>query len=206
MQSQTIVVEAILALRVFAMYNRNPALVFVIMCLFGAEVLAMTTVLALVIRQETFDDTCSITSAPGFFMIYWRRLCSLIIETVLFALTIVKFYNNDVSHQSLRRTFLFVILEMGLGLTLLYFVSAHHFALLANTLMYTLCKNALAGSFFFWEISIRSFAGSHVLLNLRKLAFERGLDDIGTRILDISRPSHTTTTTLASPTQFTSTE
>ncbi|OJT01715.1 hypothetical protein TRAPUB_7771 [Trametes pubescens] len=67
----TIVVEVVLMVRVYAMYNRDRAVLALIVVLFVAEVAAMWTILAISIPQITFTPQCLITSTPKLFPAYW---------------------------------------------------------------------------------------------------------------------------------------
>ncbi|OCH87362.1 hypothetical protein OBBRIDRAFT_736346, partial [Obba rivulosa] len=157
-------VEVVLIIRVYAMYNRSSAILCLILFLFTVEVAAMVTILSIAIPNIEFSNTCLVTSAPSILSSYW--ICSLGFETFLFSLTLVKFFRS-VSMRLGKRSILFV-------LPLLKVI------MLLNTLMYHLAHNSLAGICFFPEISVMSFAGSHILLNLRRLAIQPHKRDVST--------------------------
>lgn len=159
----TVVVEAILIVRIYALFNHNVPILTLIAVLYVGEITAMVTVLALSIPKMTFTSQCVITSTPVVFTSYW--IISLSFETLLFALTIIKFCTS-ISHSALGRgSILFVLVRDGTWAYAIIFV-----IMLTNTLLYHLVDNPLAGLCFFWQLSVMSFAGSHVLLNLRRLA------------------------------------
>ncbi|KAH9942834.1 hypothetical protein B0H21DRAFT_749642 [Amylocystis lapponica] len=188
MEALTVAVEAVLIIRVYAMYNRSPIILAIILFLFLAEVTAMVAVLALTIPKMTFTAQCIITSTPTIFTSYW--LFSLAFETILFGLTLVKFFGS-VSRYLGRHSVFFVLVRDGTWAFAIIFV-----IMLLNTLMYHLVKNPSAGICFFWELSVMSFAGSHVLLNLRRLSFSSNRPSTTLRTNDSlhfsSRPAHTT--------------
>ncbi|EMD34877.1 hypothetical protein CERSUDRAFT_117073 [Gelatoporia subvermispora B] len=171
----TLAVEAVLIIRVYAMYNCSRLILFTILFLFTIEVAAMITILSIAIPGVDFSDTCLIISAPSILSSYW--ICSLVFETVLFALTLVKFFRS-VAVRLGKRSVLFVLVRDGIWAYAIIFV-----IMLLNTLMYHLAHNALAGICFFPEISVMSFAGSHVLLNLRRLAIQSNRRELTTLTL-----------------------
>ncbi|KAJ3541785.1 hypothetical protein NM688_g6040 [Phlebia brevispora] len=83
------VVDVILIIRVYALYNKNSKLLVVLSVLFAAEVAILSYVLARVTPRLVFNDNCFVTSSPPLFVAYW--ITSLIFETVLFILTLIKF-------------------------------------------------------------------------------------------------------------------
>ncbi|RDX54614.1 hypothetical protein OH76DRAFT_1341154 [Lentinus brumalis] len=152
----TVVVEVVLIVRIYAMYNRNWIVTRTVYVLFVAEVVAMCTILALTVPKFEFTPQCLITSTPKMFLSYWT--ISLAFETTLFLLTLYKFFSvleiNNIHRQPIMVTLV------------------RDAIMLLNTLMYELEKNTLAGICYFWELSVMSYAGSHVLLNLRRLAMD----------------------------------
>ncbi|KAI0674409.1 hypothetical protein C8Q78DRAFT_1151252 [Trametes maxima] len=162
-----IAVEVVLIVRIYAMYSRNRVVLSLVLVLFCAEIGAMCTILAISIPQITFTTQCLITSTPTLFPTYWT--ISLAFETSLFTLTLVKFMNNMVRTQLRQQSILFVLMRDG---TWAYAIIFGESVMLLNSVMYQVERNTLAGVCYFWEIAVMSFAGSHVLLNLRRLAVE----------------------------------
>ncbi|KIP08572.1 hypothetical protein PHLGIDRAFT_377107 [Phlebiopsis gigantea 11061_1 CR5-6] len=156
----TVVVEGILVMRLYVLYNHNKIILWMIILAFIAEITLMVVCLSVVLPKMTFTPDCLVAHAPGLFIIYW--LCSLAFETFLFVLTLIKFF------QSITRdtkSILFTFVRDGTWAFALIFV-----AMLLNMLMYKLNKTPLVGMGYGWAFAAMSFAGSHVLLNLRRLA------------------------------------
>ncbi|RPD65624.1 hypothetical protein L226DRAFT_237198 [Lentinus tigrinus ALCF2SS1-7] len=161
----TVVVEIILIVRIYAMYNRNWIVTTAVYVLFVAEIVAMCTILALTVPKFEFTRQCLITSTPNLFLSYWT--ISLAFETVLFLLTLYKFFSVLEITQFHRQPIMVTLVRDGTWAYAIIFA-----IMLLNTLMYELEKNTLAGICYFWELSVMSYAGSHVLLNLRRLAMD----------------------------------
>ncbi|OBZ78429.1 hypothetical protein A0H81_02393 [Grifola frondosa] len=184
MEALTIIVEVVLIVRIYALYNRSKVVVGIVIVLFLCEIIGMITVLMLTISRATFDAQCLITSTPALFSSYWCP--SSIPCTVLFALTLVKFFSS-VGRELGRDSILFALVRDGTWAYAIIFGACRSrlipfralrqrlpppVIMLLNVILFQLVKNSLAGACFFWEISAMSFAGSHMLLNLRKLAYE----------------------------------
>ncbi|THG97380.1 hypothetical protein EW026_g4597 [Hermanssonia centrifuga] len=161
MEVLTLVVEVILVMRLYVLYNQNKIILWAMITFFIGEISMMIAVLAIVLPRMTFDSDCLVAAAPSFFMAYW--LSSLAFETFLFVLTLVAFFKS-VKREHGRHSILYVFVRDGTWAFALIFV-----CLLLNTLMYRLNKNPLAGMGYYWGLSVMSFAGSHVLLNIRRL-------------------------------------
>ncbi|OCH93363.1 hypothetical protein OBBRIDRAFT_790388 [Obba rivulosa] len=157
----TIAVEVILVLRVYALYGRSQLMLAILGALFIGEVAVMINALCHTIPRMTFTPQCIITGAPSIFMSYW--LSSLAFETILFALTLYKFFRS-LKMLSGDTTILVAFVRDGTWAYALIFVT-----MLLNSLMYQYNKTPLAGICYFWAVSVFSFAGSHVLLNIRKI-------------------------------------
>ncbi|EKM60668.1 uncharacterized protein PHACADRAFT_203825 [Phanerochaete carnosa HHB-10118-sp] len=164
----TVVVEMILIIRVYAMYNRSKIIASIIVLGFAAEVALMVTTLALVIPKQTFTPDCLVASSPGIYMAYW--LSSLFFETFLFVLTLYKFFQG-IKLEYRQHSILFLFVRDGTWAYAIIFS-----AMLLNTLMYQLVTTPLAGMGYFWALSVMSFAGSHVLLNIRRLGIRMNKD------------------------------
>ncbi|EMD34876.1 hypothetical protein CERSUDRAFT_125397 [Gelatoporia subvermispora B] len=157
-----VVVELILIARVFAMYHGNRAIRVVTLAFYCMEIIGMTGILVVTVPNMGFSNTCDVTSMPRVFACYW--IFSLCFETFLFTLTLFKFFRSAACYLHDRSLLLMLVRDGTWAYTAIFAV------MLTNTLMYQVVKNSLAGVFFFCEISVVSFAGSHVLLNLRRLA------------------------------------
>ncbi|KAI0923787.1 hypothetical protein AcW1_006652 [Taiwanofungus camphoratus] len=168
MECVTVAVEIVLISRVYAMYNCNRAILTVLLLLFLAEIIAMIAIIVYSVPRASFITRwCLTTHAPNIFTLYW--FISLAFESVLFAMTLVKLCSSISIGHSRRRSnhssILFVLLRDGTWAFAVIFA-----VMLLNALMFRLVDNPLAGICFFWELSLFSSAGSHVLLNLRRLA------------------------------------
>ncbi|KIP08570.1 hypothetical protein PHLGIDRAFT_377029 [Phlebiopsis gigantea 11061_1 CR5-6] len=157
----TVVVEVILVLRVYAIYNHSKVILSMIVLGFISEVALMVTTLVLVIPKQTFTPDCLVAESPRIYIVYW--LSSLCYETLLFFLTFVKFFQS-VKLEYERHSIMYIFVRDGTWAYAIIFA-----ALLLNTLMYQLVHTPLAGMGYFWALSVMSFAGSHVLLNIRRL-------------------------------------
>ncbi|KAI0700453.1 hypothetical protein BC835DRAFT_420522 [Cytidiella melzeri] len=154
-----LLVECVLVMRVYILYNQNKIILSIIILGFAVEVIVMVLALALVIPTEHFTQDCLISKAPRVYIAYW--LSSLIFETFLFALTLYQF--SGVALQELRqKSIVFIFIRDGTWAFALIFV--------LNTMLYQLENSPLAGMGYFWTICVLSFAGSHVLLNLRRMS------------------------------------
>ncbi|OCH87363.1 hypothetical protein OBBRIDRAFT_796292 [Obba rivulosa] len=177
-ESIIVAVEVVLVVRVYAMYNGSKTIMILMVLRFLLEVSGMVTILIVTVPRMTFADTCDITSMPRVFACYW--LFSLSFETLLFALTLVKFLRSAAYHVH-RKSLFAVLLRDGVWAYAFIFA-----AMLSNTLMYQLVHNSLAGVLFFCEISVMSFAGSHVLLNLRRFSRRASTSDVLSSVVDES--------------------
>ncbi|KZT10322.1 uncharacterized protein LAESUDRAFT_693883 [Laetiporus sulphureus 93-53] len=161
-ETLTVVVEAVFIARIYAMFKNNMLIVATVLSLYLAEIIAMITVIALSIpRMDISTSACFITRTPPIWTSYW--IISLSFETILFALTMSKFI--ALRNYGGRESFMFLLVRDGTWAYALIFL-----IMLLNTLMYHLVDNPLAGVCFLWQLSVMSFAGSHVLLNLRRFA------------------------------------
>ncbi|CCM05967.1 uncharacterized protein FIBRA_08208 [Fibroporia radiculosa] len=178
-----IVVEGILIFRIYAMYNGNRSLTAIVLLLFVVEVTAMIAVLAVSIPDIEFTKECIITKTPDIFTSYW--ILSLSFETILFFLTLVKFFSS-VSRRLGRQSILFLLFRDGTWAYAIIFL-----IMLTNILLYHIVRNPLAGLGFFWQLAIMSFAGAHVLLNLRRLAVGKIFSTGSPMLMDDSAPHFT---------------
>ncbi|KZT10342.1 uncharacterized protein LAESUDRAFT_721677 [Laetiporus sulphureus 93-53] len=158
----TIMVESVLVMRAYALFNRSPIFIKTIVLLFIMEVAAIIIVICLGIRKLDYNQSCLVTSLPPMLALYW--LLPLAFETLLFALTLIKMFITMRSYLGRHLVFSVVLRDAICAFGVVFAIR------LLNTLFYELVKSPLAGLFFFWEISIMSSTGSHMLLNIRSLA------------------------------------
>ncbi|ETW81185.1 hypothetical protein HETIRDRAFT_459587 [Heterobasidion irregulare TC 32-1] len=154
-------VEVILMVRVHAMYERNRTITLVLLVLFVAEIVAMLATLVLVIPDVQFDDICVVTHTPTTLIFF--ALAFILFETLLFGLTLFKFV------QAVRT---------GWGHTPVMALLARDgtwafaliFAVLCINAGFYLGKNSSIGAVAYtWILSIESFAGYRLILNMQRL-------------------------------------
>lgn len=157
----TIVVEGILVFRICAMYNRNKWILIVISILYAGVAVTMAVACFLSVPNAKWTPQCLVTDVPPIYGSYW--IISVSFETLLFCLTLYRCY---ISSQNLGQySILFSLMRDGTWAYAMMFA-----IMLINLLMYHYIHSPLAGLCFVWELAIMSFAGSHILLNLRRLA------------------------------------
>ncbi|GJE92107.1 hypothetical protein PsYK624_082600 [Phanerochaete sordida] len=159
----TIAVEIVLMIRVFVLYKQNRFLKAFIITAFIAEIICMMVLISFVAKGQTFTSDCLAATSPRVFVGYW--VSALSFETFLFVLTLLKCYRKKSERIASRRSVLFIFLRDGTWAFALIFV-----AMLLNTLMYQLNNTPRAGIGYYWELAVLSYAGSHVILNIRRLA------------------------------------
>ncbi|KAI0697144.1 hypothetical protein BC835DRAFT_1339264 [Cytidiella melzeri] len=158
-QVVTALVEVILVLRLYVLYSRNRVVLAALVLAYTAEISMMAVVLGMTLPKLRFGDTCLLKGSPGIFMAFW--LSSLVFETFLFVLTLIKFLQS-VAHNIGKHSILFIFVRDGTWAFALIFVSQ-----LFNMLMYKLAHSPFAGMGYAWALGVFSFSGSHVVLNLR---------------------------------------
>lgn len=178
-------VDIILILRVYILFNRNRYLLLVLGTLFLAEVAFLSYVLAMITPRLTFNDDCFVTSSPPLFTAYW--IVSLIFETVLFVLTLIKFgeaIKGGWGRQQVMREFI----ADGTWAYTLIFVT-----MLVNSMLYKFVHSPLAGICFTWLLSVLSFAGSRIILNPRRRSNNRNSGRLTTVFELVNFPASPTT-------------
>lgn len=159
----TICVEIVLMIRVFVLYKQNRFLKAFIITAFIAEIICMMVLISFVAKDQTFTSDCLAATSPRIFVGYW--ITALTFETFLFVLTLLKCYRKRPTRFVSRRSVFYLFLRDGTWAFALIFV-----AMLLNTLMYQLNNTPRAGIGYYWELAVLSYAGSHVILNIRRLA------------------------------------
>ncbi|ETW75557.1 hypothetical protein HETIRDRAFT_243832, partial [Heterobasidion irregulare TC 32-1] len=89
-------VDGVLLLRVYALYACSRLLLVLLLTLLVAEIAAMSAVNAIVSPQIVVDATCEVTQTPRMFIAYW--IISLVFQTLLFGLTIVRLLSTAHEH------------------------------------------------------------------------------------------------------------
>ncbi|KAJ3538937.1 hypothetical protein NM688_g6444 [Phlebia brevispora] len=194
----TLVVEILLVIRLYVLFNQNKLILASMITAFIAEIAVMVTMLAIALPKMRFQVNCLVSGTPGVFMAFW--LSSLAFETFLFALTIVAFFRS-VKQEYGKHSVLFVFFRDGTWAFAIIFI-----AMLLNTLMYKLEKNPLAGMGYLWCLSVMSFAGSHILLNIRRLGRPEDASAVTLPPLEFesnsAQPMDTFLTTVIEPESF----
>jgi len=153
-------VDIVLIMRVYALYNRSRSLLIFMSLAFAAEIGYLIHNLVMVTPQLTFNDDCFVTSSPPLFIVYW--IVSLSFETLLFVLTLIKFF-LAVKDGWGRRPVMKGFMTDGTWAYALIFVT-----MVINSALYKSVHTPLAGICFTWLLSVLSFAGSRLILNPRR--------------------------------------
>ncbi|OCH88131.1 hypothetical protein OBBRIDRAFT_836821 [Obba rivulosa] len=153
-------VDIILIIRVYALYNRSRALLACILVPFTGEVAALCCMLVVITPKLGFNAECFVVTSPHLFVAYW--ITSLVFETLLFMLTLVKFisaFRQGWGRGQLVQQFT----ADGTWAYALIFTT-----MLVNAMLYEYVHSPLAGICFTWLLSVLSFAGSRLVLIPRK--------------------------------------
>lgn len=184
-------VESILIIRVHALYDRNRYLTLILIVLFLAENIVMTITLIRVVSGVRFDTTCTVIHSPPSLLFFAVAFVSF--ETILFVLTLVKFL---------------VALRDGWGRTSVVYLLVRDGTWAFMLIFVTLCVNAgfylgagdssIAAVAFPWLLSIESFAGARIVLNLHAISFNVPTNGFGTSGFGGTLSSHIVFTTHSS--------
>ncbi|KAK7690339.1 hypothetical protein QCA50_006996 [Cerrena zonata] len=157
------VVECVLMIRIYAIFGQNRRLLRVLSLFLACETVVAAVGQGYTSARTVFDLQlgCVATLAPTLFIASW--IAPLSFQTVLFALTMWKFLGT-IMRKTPKDTVVFMLLRDGIWAYALMFG-----VLLLNMLMFQLKNSPLAPLCFKWALSIISFCGSHVLLNMRRL-------------------------------------
>ncbi|KAI0289253.1 hypothetical protein BC826DRAFT_1032537 [Russula brevipes] len=166
-------VEFILIMRVHALYDRNRAVTMTLVVLFFVENVVMIVTLIKAVPGARFDTNCVVVHSPPGLIFFAVAFVSF--ETALFSLTLIKFL-IALRNGWGRTPVLHLLVRDGTWAFILIFV--------------TLCVNAgfylgegdsaIAAIAFPWLLSIESFAGARIVLNLYTISFDVSTDALGT--------------------------
>ncbi|KAF7375892.1 hypothetical protein MSAN_00003600 [Mycena sanguinolenta] len=151
-------VDYVLILRVYALYHNNPTVLRVVFVAFPLEVCGMCVGLGLSLDGIKFDDLCLTTAVPATLIIYGGS--TLLFQTFLFILTVIKFITAVREGWGDTPLVGLVMRDGTWAFFLLFAVVA------ANSALFGLKNHDLASILFGWTLSVFSFSGYHVLLNL----------------------------------------
>ncbi|KAJ6497738.1 hypothetical protein C8R45DRAFT_137901 [Mycena sanguinolenta] len=154
-------VDYVLILRVYALYHNSPTVRRVVLVAFALEVCGMCVGLGLSLGGIKFDDICLTTAVPGTLIIYGGA--TLLFQTFLFILTAVKFITALREGWGDTPLVGLVMRDGTWAFFLLFTVVA------ADSALFGLKNHTFASILFGWLLSVFSFSGYHVLLNLDRL-------------------------------------
>ncbi|KAF9465146.1 hypothetical protein BDZ94DRAFT_1320487 [Collybia nuda] len=161
-QLLTMAVQAILLLRVEALYQRQKRLQFLLRALYIGEFISITVMLSIALPELQYELHCLVTYFPPEFAIP-SLLLPVIVEFILFILTMVKFY-AAIRDGWARQPLIFRFLQDGIW--------AFGLPLVIMTIN-TVCIAALPGPFssiaYSWILAIPGFAGCRLILNMSHL-------------------------------------
>jgi len=159
----SLAVDWILMLRVNALYHGHRGIRLLLAFMLIFEITGMSVGLALTNPSTQYGEDCSVLSVPKIFIIYGAS--TLVVQVVLFVLTMKQFLMSvrsgdkplilDALVRDGTRTFVLVVAtELGHGI------------------LFLLKNRALFGVLFGWTLTVFSFSGYHILLNLQRVALE----------------------------------
>ncbi|KAJ7502910.1 hypothetical protein B0H11DRAFT_1712201 [Mycena galericulata] len=159
-------VDCVLILRVYALYHNVAIIRRLVLVAFALEITAMVIGLALSLPGIQFDDICVVTGVSGTLLIYGQNHsgATLLFQTFLFGLTAVKFA------RALREGWgdtplVGLVMRDGTWAFILLFA-----VVAGDASLYALKNHSFAGILFGWLLTVFSFSGYHVLLNLDRLS------------------------------------
>ncbi|OBZ78428.1 hypothetical protein A0H81_02392 [Grifola frondosa] len=161
LESMILAVEIILIIRIYVLYNRSRRVLIAILGLFAASIVVTFVGVHIASSRLLYDEQCFVSSAPTIFIAAW--VAPAIFDTVLCILILMKF--GESWREGLGKSpILNIIVRDGIWAYLLVLIM-----MVLNCLTYTVVRHTLSGTLYFWTLSILSFVGSHVLLNLRQI-------------------------------------
>ncbi|KAJ3475597.1 hypothetical protein NLI96_g11735 [Meripilus lineatus] len=155
------VVQIILVMRVYAMYERDTKILVVLSAIFSVQVSVVIVQTGLSAVYDFPCSACDTLQIPLLVMVGW--ISALGFETLLFCLTLICYYRNISVLRGLRReSIMHTIMRDG------FWAYASVFLLLPIRFSLVQSSNQLPlGVFGSWLISATSSAGSHLILNLK---------------------------------------
>jgi len=159
-------VDTILILRVYALYQGNMVTRCVVTFFFLIEIAGMVAGLAMALPKISYDNICLVISAPRTLIIYAG--VAILFQTILFLLTMYKFILAIRDGWGDVPLIVLLSRDGTWAFCLLLFGYAGHLVL------YALHDPDYAGVLFGWVLTIFSFCGYRVLLNLNDLGSNSG--------------------------------
>ncbi|KLO11856.1 hypothetical protein SCHPADRAFT_905633 [Schizopora paradoxa] len=175
-QVELMAVELLLMMRVHALYNRSRRVAYGLGICYVTEVVVMTVSITLSTINSKSTSNCE-TIVPLTIIAYGAA--SLLFELLLLVMTTTKVV------RQLRETWRYIpmmrtILRDGLWAFALIFV-----AIFTNAILYGFVKNALSAVAFPWLLTVSSFSGYRLMLNLRRAGYDMHSDLALTRTGDL---------------------
>ncbi|KZT73899.1 hypothetical protein DAEQUDRAFT_808066 [Daedalea quercina L-15889] len=162
LQAVAAAVGVISVLRVWILYDRKKWLLALLSPFFVGCAAVSITSIAKYREEYTFTGSCLTTYEPDPVLIGWT--IPVAFEFTLFVLVFYKFVQNIRARSPLAgQPVLFVFLRDGMAAFLAIF------AVTTVTVVSSIVFVELSSGFFFWNMTVYSIAGSHVLLNLREV-------------------------------------
>ncbi|KAH9931796.1 uncharacterized protein B0H18DRAFT_67211 [Fomitopsis serialis] len=167
LQAVAAAVAIISILRVYVLYDRSKWLLLFLAPIFVACAGISVTGIAKYRTAYTFTGSCLTTYEPDFVLIGW--MLPVTFELILFLLVFYKFLQNIRSASHLAgQPVLLVFLRDGIAAFLAIFTVT------CVTVASSVAFVELSSGFFYWNMTVYSIAGSHVLLNLREVVTRTG--------------------------------
>jgi len=160
--SIVISIDIILILRVHALYHRQRAIRVIVVLFLVLEIIGMVVGLALSLPGIQFDGICSVSFIPHSLAIY--GLASILFQTVLFALTMYKFVQGVRNGWGDIPIVKLLIRDGTWAFFLLFF------AYVCQLSLYALPNRSSGEVLYPWLLSLSSFCGYRILLNLRRMS------------------------------------
>ncbi|KAL0950316.1 hypothetical protein HGRIS_010291 [Hohenbuehelia grisea] len=158
-------VDWILVLRVDALYCANRGVRFLLASLLLFETICMGLGLGLMAGGTIYDQNCTVLDVPKALIIY--GVSTLIVQLILFILSAVRFIAHARSDSSRIPLLSLVVRDGAWAFFLVAAVEVGHGAL------FEVKNRAFSGVLYCWALTIFSFSGYRILLNLQTLAPEK---------------------------------
>ncbi|KAF7315219.1 hypothetical protein MIND_00036300 [Mycena indigotica] len=157
-----VAVDYVLILRVYALYHNNPLIRKIVLVAFATEVVLMVTGLVLSLPTIQFDELCVVSHASTILLLYVGA--TLLFQTFLFSLTLIKFVRAIRDGWGDTPLVVLVMRDGSWAFVLLFAV------VVGTASLYEVKNHYFAAVLFCWLLSVFSFCGYRVLLNLDRLS------------------------------------
>ncbi|KDQ52515.1 hypothetical protein JAAARDRAFT_478248 [Jaapia argillacea MUCL 33604] len=164
-QAVTLAVEILLMMRVYALYGRSRRVRILLIGVLIAEVSFMVPIYGVLMPKISFDSACipiRTRYVTAFFA--YLSIVALIVQSVLLSLTLFKSYRISRRNRGKGVAIIDILARDGGWVFGLVFV-----ALLLQTIFYFLLGILPGALMFTWYLSLLSFLGCRLVLNLYQL-------------------------------------